>query len=101
MSRYRLRAIALFAAVLWTGSSAWANTVTGTMKDVQGNLLSGAGDYATLQLMNFGSNVPRVVGTNIVVQAQPLRVTPAQLQAGVKTETPLACAYWSDWGSYM
>jgi len=78
----KLRAIALLAALLWA-SSAWATTVTGTMKDVQGNLLSGTGDYATFQLMNFGSNVPRVTGTNIVVQTQPLRITPAQLQAGV------------------
>jgi hypothetical protein len=63
----KLRAIALFAALLWA-SSAHATTVTGTMKDIQGNLLSGAGDYATLQLMNFGSNVPRVTATNIVVE---------------------------------
>ena len=78
----KLRAIALFAALLWA-SSAHATTVTGTMKDVQGTLLSGAGDYATFQLMNFGSNVPRVTGTNIVVQTQPLRVTSAQLVIGV------------------
>jgi hypothetical protein len=79
----KLRAIALLAAVLWTGSSAWATTVTGTMRDVQGNLLSGGGDYATFQLMNFGSNVPRVIGTNIVVNKLPSMVTSAQLQAGV------------------
>ena len=77
------RAIVLFVALLLAAGPARSTTVTGTMKDIQGNLLSGTGDYATLQLMNFGSNVPRVLGTNIVVQTQPLRVTPAQLQAGV------------------
>jgi len=79
----RLRAIVLFVALLLAAGSARATTVTGTMKDIQGNALSGVGDYATFQLMNFGSNVPRVTATNIVVQTQPLRVTSAQLQAGV------------------
>jgi len=78
----KLRAIALLAALLWA-SSAWATTVTGTMKDIQGSLLSGTGDYATFQLMNFGSNVPKLTGTGILLSKVPFRVTPAQLQAGV------------------
>ena len=79
----RPRAIVLFVALLLAAEPARSTTVTGTMKDIQGNLLSGTGDYATFQLMNFGSNVPRVTGTNIVVQTQPLRVTSAQLVIGV------------------
>ena len=53
-----------------------ATTVTATIKDAGGNALSGKAHQVCFQLLNYGRNVPRVLGTNIVVNREEFCASP-------------------------
>lgn len=70
MSRYRR--ILLFAAlILCFASPAWSQiaAVTGNLKDLGVNNATQQNTYVQFTLQNFGSNIPRVTGTNAIVSA--------------------------------
>jgi len=74
-----------------------ATTVTGTLLDPQGNAISGK---VTFTLTNYGSNnVPRVAGTNVIVNTAPISLSTSATGAfsgtiqGNDTITPAGTLY--------
>src|SRR3990167_6271513 len=66
--------IVLFFSVLWPAVVNATVNVTGNLKNALGQNL-GSNTYVVFRLRNYGSNVPKVIGTGVIVQPEK-RVDP-------------------------
>ncbi len=51
----------------------WGTTVTATLKDVGGNVLTGKNDCIVFQLRNYGSNQPKVTASGVLLDVKPFK----------------------------
>jgi hypothetical protein len=62
--KYALVALLILLAPLGLRAQ---TTVSGTLKDPGGNPMTSGNDWARFTLQNYSSNIPKVIGTNVIV----------------------------------